>query len=105
MYGLTKDEAISELRTIMPKESKIYTILRKVASSGMSRNISVVVIDDGVPRDVSWLVLAAGIGHKPANSGEGVRVGGCGMDMGFSLVYDLAWTLYNDGYSLSQSWL
>lgn len=105
MYGITKDEAISELRSLMPVGSRIYTILRKVASSGMSRNISVIVIDDGVPRDVSWLVLAAGIGYKPANGGEGVRIGGCGMDMGFSLVYDLARTLHNDGYSLSQSWL
>jgi hypothetical protein len=105
MYGITKDEAIAELREVMPVGTKVYTILRKCASSGMSRNISVVVIDDGRPRDVSWLVLAAGIGRKPVNNGEGVRVSGCGMDMGFALVYDLAWTLHNDGYSLSHSWL
>ena len=33
-----------------------------------------------------------------AGAHEGIKVGGTGMDMGFSLVYNLSWTLYRDGF-------
>jgi hypothetical protein len=32
-------------------------------------------------------------------------VQGCGMDMGFHVVYSLSQTLFNDGYALKQRWL
>jgi len=34
-----------------------------------------------------------------------VGVGGCGMDMGFHLVYTLASVLYNDGYALTHRYI
>jgi len=50
------------------------------------------------------------------NGSRAIRVGGCGMDMGFHAVYSLARVLFRDkyegqadavdaGYSLSQAWL
>ena len=41
---------------------------------------------------------------RPANR-DGVRVVGCGMDMGFDLVYRLSMELYGDGYALNARWL
>ncbi len=88
-------EAIEELRALFPAGSTVHTVLRHVSGSGMSRAISVVTCKDGVPRDVSHLVAKA-TGDKLDPRHRGIRVGGCGMDMGFHLIYGLARTLYRD---------
>jgi len=49
------------------------------------------------PLDVSWAVAKAGLGAFDRKN-DGVKVQGCGMDMGFHLAYNLAWTLYPDGF-------
>jgi hypothetical protein len=36
---------------------------------------------------------------------NGIRVGGCGMDMGFHLVYTLSRALFDDGYYVKHEWL
>lgn len=106
MTNNDRTPAIDRLREIVPADATLYTILRKVSPSGMSRNISVVYIDrDGEPRTLDGLVLAAGIGQRPRNGGDGVQMRGAGMDMGFALVYDLAWKLYGDGYTFRHRWL
>jgi hypothetical protein len=92
-----KAEAIERLRGMLKPGDTVYTILRHVSRSGMSRSISVVVVQDGVPFDVSWAVAKAGLGRFDRDR-DGVKVTGCGMDMGFHLVYNLAWTLYPDGF-------
>lgn len=102
----TVSPAIDALKSYAPEGSTVYTILRHVSSSGMSRDISVIAITDGKPRNLDGLVLQAGIGRKSRRRyGEGVRVAGVGMDMGFALVYRLAQVLYGDGYALDHEWL
>lgn len=96
---------LDTLRAMLPKGSTVYLVLRRVAPSGMSRNISPLAIVNGEPRDISRHVLAVGVGYKPRGNGDGVRMAGAGMDMGFSLVYDLAHTLYGDGYALTHQWV
>jgi hypothetical protein len=99
----------AELRADMPKGSTVYTILRSVSRSGMSRVISPVVltIKDKKIRPifpeyhVAQVLEYSSLSDHP----EGIKVGGCGMDMGFSLVYNLASALYGDGYALKQEWL
>lgn len=88
-------EACDRLRRLFPAGSTVHTILRHVSKSGMQRRISVVAIEDGNPRDVSWLVAQA-CGYRLKD--DAIVVGGCGMDMGFSVVYDLSWHLYRDGF-------
>jgi hypothetical protein len=44
-------------------------------------------------------------GFRLNKNGNGLVVGGCGMDMGFHAVYTLSRILYNDGYALKQRWL
>lgn len=74
----------------------VYTIIRHVSRSGMSRDIGVVVMRPGEP--VSDLhpnyLVAKAIGARVNKRGDGVVMGGCGMDMGFALVHELSYALY-----------
>lgn len=90
-----REEAIAQLRAMFPIGSSVPTVLRHVSSSGMTRAIS--VLDPASLRDVSYLVAKA-TGDRLHPTKPGVRVGGCGMDMGFALVYGLSRTLYRDGF-------
>lgn len=93
---MDRDEAKAELLKILPPGTNVYCILRHVARSGMMRCISLIVID-GYPRDISRLACKAA-GFRESRNHEGIEVGGCGMDMGFHLVYELGRTLYPDGH-------
>lgn len=86
-------DALDQLRALFPPGSTARTILRHVSRSGMTRAISVVAEGE----DVSWLLARAGIGRVNQTHG-GITVGGCGMDMGFSLVYNMSYALYPDGF-------
>jgi hypothetical protein len=106
MDSITAEQAeiIERIREMAPKGSDVYTILRHVSGSGMSRRISVIVIKDGEPRDISWSIAKLGLFKMDANK-DGLKVGGAGMDMGFHVVYSLASKIYGDGYALKQRWL
>lgn len=93
-----KAEAVAKLRDLLPPGSTVYTILRHVSRSGMSRSISAVAIrEDGGVWELDGLVSRA-LGMTLDRNRGGVKMGGCGMDMGFALVYDLAYTLYPKGF-------
>tara|TARA_R100001086_G_scaffold241299_1_gene168117 strand:+ start:324 stop:671 length:348 start_codon:yes stop_codon:yes gene_type:complete len=105
-----KQEALETLRKMIPEGSTVFTVLRRVSQSGMSRNISLVVFKDDGQRQytihpnytasklLGWK-LVEDRGHSA------IRVSGCGMDMGFHLVYTLGSILYGDGYKLKQEWI
>ena len=108
-----RDEAITQLRAMVNPGDTVYTILRSVSRSGMSRHISTIINDkqDG-PYDVSYLVARAA-GYRRADDG-GLVVQGGGMDMGFDVVYQLGRVLFPDvttnghkdgGYALNHRWL
>lgn len=87
-------EKIEWLREVIKPGDAVYTILRSVSKSGMSREIGVVVI----PKDGSGPIhpnhaVATVIGER-MGKGDGIKIGGCGMDMGFALVYALSRALY-----------
>lgn len=92
-----KAEAIARLQEILKPGDTVYTILRHVSRSGMSRSISLVKMGENGPHTLDSYVCRAGLGTYDRNN-SGVKVGGCGMDMGFHLVYNLAWTLYPTGH-------
>ena len=95
MPKLTKSQqnerelAILSLREMFPPNSTVTVLLRHVSQSGMMRAISFI----HEQRDVSWLVARA-TGFKFNSRWDGLTVTGCGMDMGFHLVYSLSRTLY-----------
>lgn len=101
-------EAIAQLQSWIKPGDTVYTILDHVSASGMSRAIRVVILacEDGVARDLhpNWAVgKALQLRHWKRNGREqdALVMGGCGMDMGFALVYELSHTLYggDTGYA------
>jgi hypothetical protein len=100
-------EALDKLKDILKAGDTLYTILRNVSSSGMSRVISVVKVEDGDIRILDGLIERAGLYKRtPASSRhDGLKVGGAGMDMGFAVVYRLSGAVLEDGYALKQRWL
>jgi hypothetical protein len=113
-----KEEALAFLRLHLPHGSTVYTVLRAVSRSGMSRKISLYTVDkDGKLWDIGNYVAKA-LDSKPVEfMGSWVLVaGGCGMDMGYHLVSSLAHALfgyispddkskpYTNCYSLTHHW-
>lgn len=87
-------EAIKTLHNmgIKPGDT-LKTLCVHVSRSGMMREIRVFSPD---MRDIS-AIAAAATGWTLWKRG-GVRVDGCGMDMGFHLVYTLSYLMFPDGF-------
>ena len=92
-----REKALAELRELLPPGATVHTSLNHVSRSGMTRSISPIIVSDGEPRDISYLIVRAGIARFDERHG-GVKMHGAGMDMGFALVYNLSATLYRDGF-------
>lgn len=121
---LYRAQACEQLRAMIKPGDTVYTCLRNVSASGMSRRISVHVIQTEtrngkratVLRDVSGYVATA-LDYPIHDRTHALVVGGCGMDMGFHVVYSLGRTLWKDGtlrrkgarrdtgYALNQEWI
>ena len=92
-----QEDARARLREIVEPGATVYTILRHVSRSGMSRDIGAFVVVEGAPWDITGLTARA-IGNPLNKQGDGVKMGGCGMDMGFALVYELSYWLFKAGF-------
>ncbi len=107
------------LHKMLKPGSKVVTVLRNVSRSGMSRRIDLYTVHKG---EMVYLSHAAAVVMGDPRPDNGIKVGGCGMDMGFHLVYNLGATLWpkgtpkphgsrngepdsDGGYALKQSWL
>lgn len=87
-----KTEARKELRKYLRKGTIVYTCLRSVSASGMSRTMDVYVIKKNQPLRLTWTVARA-LDYTYDRRKEAMRVSGCGMDMGFHVVHSLACAL------------
>lgn len=98
----THDEALTRVRAWIKPGDTLYTILRHVSSSGMSRDISLVYIKPNAKEGQAIYDLDYNaqmiLGYPAPKRGSGLRVGGCGMDMGFHMVYTLSRYLFPDGF-------
>lgn len=84
----------------------IYTVLRSISASGMTRRISAYVIVDGVPEGLSWdYDRAHGRMADDKSSHWANKVGGCGMDMGFHLAGNIAATAGLNHGAFIQEWI
>ena len=92
------------LKANFPKGSTVYLVVRQVSRSGMYRHISVHGIKDNKVYHYSYHVAKV-LKWAYKDKTNAVGVGGCGMDMGFHLVYTLSSVLYDDGYAIKHSWL
>jgi len=107
-----KEEARAFLLSILEsqKTPTLYTNLKHVSSSGMSRDMKVLAVIDEQIRDVTWYVARLGVGTLKERNGQRViRVGGCGMDMGFHVVYTVSALLYGyeerGAYTIRHEWI
>lgn len=112
----------ARLKKLVRPGDTVYTILRHVSSSGMMRHLSLIVIDRKTRQPITINHLAADLcGYSTTDQGY-IRMGGCGMDMGFAAVYSLGASIWPKGtprphgtrngepdkaggYALKHSWL
>lgn len=109
-----KLEAIESLQRMLNLGQTIYTVLRSVSSSGMSRSISAFTIDKkGELISLDWY-LSRALGLSRHRKNNGLVTTGAGMDMGFDLVYRTGRVVFPDGlspakkdggYAFKQQWL
>lgn len=99
-------DALAKLREWIKPGDTVYTVLDHVSASGMSRIIRVVLLrcEDGRTVDLHpnyavGQVLGLRHGKRNGREVDGLVMGGCGMDMGFELVYQLSRALFADGFT------
>ena len=90
-----KEKALETLRGMLKPGDTVNTILRHVSRSGMSRSISLLKGDEDI---TFWAARA--MGDKIDQNNGGIKIGGCGMDMGFALVYNLGYCLFPEGFKV-----
>ena len=93
-------EAIASLRKYLKPNDTVFVSCESVSRSGMSRvlNFRIFRGSQRNPRPIwlsSWIAKACG--YSMSRDPQGVKVSGCGMDMGFSVVYGLGRTLWPKG--------
>lgn len=91
-------EALERLRQWIKPGDTVYTILRHVSKSGMTRSISPVINTAGQTVDIDWAVARL-FGSRIDQKHGGLIRSGCGMDMGFDLVHHLSYKLFPDGFT------
>ena len=123
-----RQESIDVLETLLKPGTIVYTSLRHVSASGMTRWIDCFAVEpsalqhqQGRITNITNLVCeAAGLTYCTRRNS--LKIGGCGMDMGFQVVYLLGLSLWpagtpephgtrngepdsNGGYALKHQWL
>lgn len=107
---IERDEAIKALLApeseggvgLQPGDT-VYTVLRHRSGSGMMRVIDLFVIrkDRWSGQMRPWFIghlAAQAMGDLYDRDREGIKVSGCGMDMGFHVVYSLGSVLFPEGF-------
>lgn len=90
--------AVEHLRAVLPPGSRVYTTITHVARSGMSRRVRVFAVVNGRIASLAGYVATACGMRRHDGAWWDIVVGGCGFDAGFSVVSDLARTLYPGGF-------
>lgn len=114
---LDRESSRAFLLEVFSKQDRptVFTVLRHVSASGMSRDLSLFTVHDGEILNITWhasKVSSANSSLRERNGFNVVRVSGCGMDMGFHSVYSLSIALFcpnqydhDSAYKLNQRWL
>ena len=96
-----KEQVKQELKQVLKRcNNKVFGVVKNVSSSGMNQDIDFFAFECVNGEVVkNWLSYRiAGLLDYPFNDKrECVKVNGCGMDMIFSVVYNLGSCLYPKG--------
>jgi len=102
MAKITKEEHVEAVRTLkkwLKPGSTVYCVIRGVAKSGMSRKIDFYTITGKRMQYLSGYISKL-LGYR-RDKDQGLHVSGCGMDMGFAVVYELSHTLWPKGFKVT----
>ena len=98
-----RDEAITRLREWIKPGDTVYTLLEHVSRSGTQREIRVLLARTAADGRIYFIhpnhATGKALGYRQGKR-DGLIVGGCGMDMGFHLVYNLGRVLFPDGFGV-----
>ena len=93
-----RQDAIEHLRELLKPGNTVYTVLRHVSRSGMQRAISPIIMGEDGPYDLTYWASRALDWHVD-NSNGGIKVDGCGMDMGFDVVHNCYAKIFGSNYN------
>jgi hypothetical protein len=91
-----RDQARAQLRRYLRPGTKVYCRLKHCSRSGMRRIIALAVVLNGEFCDITYRAAVA-LDDTLDSKRDGIVCDGCGMDMGFNLVYRLGCTLWPHG--------
>jgi len=94
-----RQEAIASLRENLRVGMTVYTVLRSVSASGMSRCLDLYYVAHHDINRITWSAAQV-LEWTYDRRKEALRVNGCGMDMGYHAVHCLGRVLFGDGYAL-----
>lgn len=100
----TPDEAYTRLQELLSRDTEVYVIQRHVSRSGLTRYLSLFIVEDGRMRQITGLVAALTSERVYEYGGQWftLKVSGTGMDMHFHTVYSLSRRIHGgDGYALN----
>jgi len=104
--ALTEEELkkpiIEELKNLIAENKKVYCMLNKVSFNGMNREISFYIIKDNYLINLNRYIERI-LNYKLGKGG--LKVSGCGMDMGYSVVSNLSESLYKNYKILKSEWV
>ena len=83
------------LNNLLNREQEIYCIIRHVSQSGMTRHISFFCIEANMPRFLDGYISNY-LDYRMNKYYNALVVGGCGMDMAFSVVNHLQVQMSHD---------
>jgi hypothetical protein len=89
-------DAMEMLNKFLKPGSKVYTVVRSVAKSGMSRTIDLYTIHEGEMMYLSGYAATV-LDYRRTDQGA-LKVSGCGMDMCFHIVYSLSRKMFPNGF-------
>lgn len=92
-----RQDALRNLRQYIKPGQKVYTELLHRSASGMMRVVGCYIVSKGEICNISGMV-ARGLGWPFDGKRNGVRVSGCGMDIGYHVVYSLGYALFPKGW-------
>ena len=95
----TVEDAKKSLAWLKPGDT-LQVILRHVSRSGMLRIIDVYA--KGATGELEWIgpKVAEAIGAPYDRKRNGIKMSGCGTDMGFEIAYALGYALYPQGFGV-----
>lgn len=100
MAKYTKQEvadALEALKARLKPGSTVYTSVSQVSQSGMSRHIHCYIVDGAEINNITYWVARV-CGDRISPKSGGLVISGCGMDMGFAVVYNLSRVLFQEGF-------